>query len=544
MSEVSWDLTLAQHLVDACLGWDANKSTTWNTLPTVLNRATKPEHGVKARLADSLLAYIALNYAIDLAPVLVEAAMALPEGRLPEAIMTIVPRMQIDELEAFDHAVPYATTRLAELALSVRERLHASKVQQLTQISDHQAMIDFADISMSMSKRLLAVGQRKDAIEHARKAAEFARPSISASNRPDQTRLARSLSHLAISHIMLGQLDRARDPAFEAIGIYRDIDDGKSPDIARERAKCLISFGICASKSGCFTINDDRRSRNPRSMMTDEPDIRLLIDLAGAEVNRASYLLQLEQIADAKKASRVSIELFGVLASHRPDEFGVDLAKAHGCLARCCAAADDASTAAMHYVAGLKSLISHVHFLPEAHGDLARHLWFEYSNTCEKLGVELDLAILGQLAERLAHGTTIGEGNTGKENLLMRVFFMLEAQTRMGAAGEDPFETAAGKEYEKIIFREQDSKMFDDYFNDYIKEAISRDLAQQLGEQFKGDLQFDKMDSSIADTPTHEAILDELYAKAAVEGSLDEGLLRLLPYEIATRQGACGPKNM
>jgi hypothetical protein len=51
VSEADWDLTLAQRLVDACLTWDAGDKPRWRTLLTVLNRASKSEHGLKARLA-------------------------------------------------------------------------------------------------------------------------------------------------------------------------------------------------------------------------------------------------------------------------------------------------------------------------------------------------------------------------------------------------------------------------------------------------------------------------------------------------------------
>ena len=226
LSEAAVDLTHAQQLVDACLGWDGGEKARWTPVLTVLNRATKPEHGVKARLAQTLLCEIIHRYAVDLAPALVDVALAEPEGQLPEAIAAAVPRLDEAALHAVDAVLPNATVRLMDAALVVAERQYRMAHELLAAAGAAAAPESDARRTLLGSLagrlgilgiRLSNLGRREEALAASKEAVDIRRAL--AKDRPDAflPDLATSISVMSDVLAAMERLTEAAEAAHDAL---------------------------------------------------------------------------------------------------------------------------------------------------------------------------------------------------------------------------------------------------------------------------------------------------------------------------------------
>ena len=180
VSEADWDLMHALQLIEACLGWDDGSKARWKHVLTVLNRASKAEHGTKARLAELLLVEVVSRYAVDLAPVLVEVALAEPEGRLPGAIVTAIQRLDEEALEALEAVIPFQTFRLMDAAHAVAVRqLELARVSRCARNAEEKSEQGDAAVSNLAARvgtlgiRVSDLGRREEAF------AASTRPSTS-----------------------------------------------------------------------------------------------------------------------------------------------------------------------------------------------------------------------------------------------------------------------------------------------------------------------------------------------------------------------------
>lgn len=111
-------------LIDSCVDWAPNNERRRHIL-TVLNRATRAEHGEAAGRADAQLRRLVETQASRLAGDLITVAVETP-GRLLDLCATLelqIPRLETLAIKAIDAALPARSLALMPLSLCVAERL-------------------------------------------------------------------------------------------------------------------------------------------------------------------------------------------------------------------------------------------------------------------------------------------------------------------------------------------------------------------------------------------------------------------------------------
>ena len=105
-------------LVDACIAWSGDDSTRRQHILTVLNRATRVEHGAKASRASAQLDRLVRTQAAGLGGDLVKVALETP-GRLLDLLEAQLGSLEEPALAAIDAALPLQSLMLMELSLSI-----------------------------------------------------------------------------------------------------------------------------------------------------------------------------------------------------------------------------------------------------------------------------------------------------------------------------------------------------------------------------------------------------------------------------------------
>lgn len=333
LTEAARDLTLAQRLVDACLAWDDGDKTRWRTLLTVLNRATKPEHGSKAALALKILADIVQRYALDLAPVLVDVAVAEPEGCLGQVIEEVAPTLEVSVLHILEASLPDASEVLTEAALVVTATLvsAARKAGTLPSTFESRGLIDTeiakaAELARCLSNfgnRLSALGLHKEALAAGEEAVDLCRKLAAA--RPDlfTPDLATYLGNLSNRLSDLGRSEHALAASEEAVGLYRTLAAINVNAFLPRLASVLGSFanrlsalgrrkdGLAASEEAVALC---------RTLAASSPGT-FAPDLASSLGNLGAKLWQLGRTEEALSATEEAASLYRTLAATKPDAY-------------------------------------------------------------------------------------------------------------------------------------------------------------------------------------------------------------------------------
>jgi hypothetical protein len=111
-------------LVDACLDWAGEDHERRQHVLTVLNRASRVEHGAKTSRAEAQLDRLVRTRAAALGGDFIKVALETP-GRLLDLCPALEPQLEnLDEpaLATIDGALPLQSLTLMELSLSVAER--------------------------------------------------------------------------------------------------------------------------------------------------------------------------------------------------------------------------------------------------------------------------------------------------------------------------------------------------------------------------------------------------------------------------------------
>ena len=239
-------------LVAACLDWAGGDRDKRRQILTVLNRASRKEHGDKAERARARLAHLLATRAPTLGGDLVHVAVGTPGaliGLVPELIRQ-VPAMDEAALAPIDDALPLYWGSLADLSLAVAERRvvlarepiasHAATGgldESAAAAEDSGSQGRLAHCLDTLGIRLGQAGRREDALEAAQEAVRLYRALAAA--RPDAftADLARSLNNLGNALSDLGRRKDALDAAQEAADLYRNLAAARpaafTPELAR-----------------------------------------------------------------------------------------------------------------------------------------------------------------------------------------------------------------------------------------------------------------------------------------------------------------------
>jgi tetratricopeptide (TPR) repeat protein len=246
-------------LLDGCLQWSGDDRARRQHILTVLNRATRAEHGAVASRAAAQLERLVRTQAAKLAGDLIKVALETP-GQL----LGLCPALeaQLDSLDepvlaAIDAELPAQSLTLMELSLSVAIR-RADRARNLDVVATaatdvptdarEQILDHLAARVGTLGTRLSNLGRREEALAASQEAVDIRRRLVQ--TRPDAflPDVAMSLNNLGAMLSNLGRREEALAATQEAVDIRRRLaqtrPDAFLPDLARKRGptpSCPIS---------------------------------------------------------------------------------------------------------------------------------------------------------------------------------------------------------------------------------------------------------------------------------------------------------------
>jgi tetratricopeptide (TPR) repeat protein len=239
-------------LLDACLLWAGENGEQRRHILTVLNRATRAEHGAAADRAVTELDRLVATRAVDLSGDLITVALETP-GQLLDLCSARVSSLDEPALEAMDAAMPQQSLTLIELSLHIAER-RAELARQL-----HAANKAAADPSIlnhlaarigTLGIRLSNLGRREEALGATEEAGDIYRRL--AQSRPDAflPDLATSMNNLGGHLSNLGRHEEALAASQEAVDIYRRLTQSRPDAFLPDLATSLNNLGGDLSNLG------------------------------------------------------------------------------------------------------------------------------------------------------------------------------------------------------------------------------------------------------------------------------------------------------
>jgi tetratricopeptide (TPR) repeat protein len=351
---------VTDEMVDACLDWAGDNLKQRQHILTVLNRATRPEHGAKASRAEGQLGRLVKARAAALSGDFIKVAVETP-GRLMDVLEASLQSLDERALETIDAALPLRSLALMELALSVAKRrtdlarklgaAAAAPADSAAQLRE-QILAQLAARVVTLGIRLSALGRLEEALAASLEAVDvfkrliqiqpkqsrwsrlFSRP-VGASRHRAQTRpdaflpdLAGSLNNISIGLSNLGRREEALAASQEAVDIYRRLAQTRPDAFLPDLAGSLNNSGKDLSKLGrreeALAASQEAVDIYRRLAQT-RPDA-FLPDLAGSLNNLGVGLSKLGRREEALAASQEAVDICRRLAQSRPDAFLPDLA--------------------------------------------------------------------------------------------------------------------------------------------------------------------------------------------------------------------------
>ena len=319
-----------ERLVDACLAWAGADQKRGASILTVLNRATREEHGSKAERAKRLLDHIVRAHGANLAEAIVSVALETP-GDLAGVVERAAGALDWMTCSTVYEAVPEETLRLAGAAYALAAR--ATDLARQLASSDSGVVRDNLAISLNnLGIRLSQLGRVAEALTATQEAADINRRLAQA--RPDAFRpdLAMSLNNLGNKLSDLGRLEEALTATQEATDIYRQLAQARPDVFLSDIAMSLSNLGNRLSDLGlreeALTATQEAADIY-RQLAQAGPDA-FLSDLAMSLSNLGISLSGLGRWEEALAATQEAADTYRQLAQARPDAFLPGLAAALG----------------------------------------------------------------------------------------------------------------------------------------------------------------------------------------------------------------------
>jgi tetratricopeptide (TPR) repeat protein len=315
----------AESLVLACLDWAGDEGGKRRSILSVLNRATRIEHGAEARhacdLLDRLIRDRLPSLAADMVAVMVETLGALAE-RLDRQINAL----DDEALSELDTALPLKSLSLMDLSLRVAQHLADLARASAADASDGDGRL--AARLRNLGNRLSALSRREEALAAAQEAVDIYRRL--AKTRPDTflPDLAKSLNNFGAMLSNLGRREEALAATQEAVDIYRSLAKTRPDAFLPDLAKSLNNLGTDLSAIG--------RREEALAAAQEAVDIyrrlaqirlsAFLPDLANSLNTLGAMLSNLGWREEALAAAQEAVDTYRRLAKTRPDAFLPDLA--------------------------------------------------------------------------------------------------------------------------------------------------------------------------------------------------------------------------
>jgi tetratricopeptide (TPR) repeat protein len=335
-------------LVDACLDWAGDDREQRQHILTVLNRATRAEHGANANRAAAQLDRLVRTQAAALGGDFVKVALETP-GQLLDLCPALEAQLEsLDEpaLSVIDEQLPLQSLTLMELSLSV-----AARRAELARKLDAAAAAP-ADIPPGMREeilnhlaaqvstvgiRLSNLGRREEALAASQEAVDIYRRL--AQTRPDAVlpNLATTLNNHGSDLSSLGRREEALAATQEAVDIYRRLAQTRPDAVLPDLAGSLNNLGIRLSNLGhreeALAATQEAVDIRRRLAQT-RPDA-VLPDLARSLNNLGRDFFNFGRHNEALAATQEAVDIRRRLAQARPDAFLPDLALSLNSLGIC-----------------------------------------------------------------------------------------------------------------------------------------------------------------------------------------------------------------
>jgi tetratricopeptide (TPR) repeat protein len=330
---------ISDALVDACLDWAGDDREQRQHILTVLNRATRAEHGANASRATAQLDRLVRTQAAALGGDLVKVALETP-GRLLDLCPALA--AQLDSLDdpallAIDVELPMQSLTLMELSLSVANRradlareLDAAAAATADVLPDMREEIlnHLAAQVGKLGVRLSAVGRREDALAASQEAVNIRRRL--AQTQPDVflPGLAMSLNNLGEDLSNLGRREDALTASQEAVDIYRRLAQTRPDAFLAALATSLSNLGNRLSNLGRReeALAATQQAVDIRRRLAQTRPDAFLPDLAASLNNLGIRLSDLGRREEGLTATQEALDIRRRLAQTRPDTFLPDLA--------------------------------------------------------------------------------------------------------------------------------------------------------------------------------------------------------------------------
>jgi TIR domain/Tetratricopeptide repeat len=320
-------------LVDACLDWAGADSERRRHILTVLNRATRAEHGAQASRAVAQLERLVTTRAAVFGGDLITVALETP-GRLLDlcsALEAQIHHLQGPALAAIDAALPLQSLTLMVVSLRVAERL-LELARELESAADagpavpsevrEEALNYLAARLGNLGIRLFNLGRREEALAASQEAVDIYRRL--AETRPDTflPDLAKSLNNLGRDLFNLGHRDKALAASQAAVDIYRRLVETR-PDFLPDLATSLNNFGNGLSNLGRHeeALAAAQEAVDIRRRLAETRPDAFLPDLATSLNNFGNGLSNLGRHEEALAAAQEAVDIRRRLAETRPDAF-------------------------------------------------------------------------------------------------------------------------------------------------------------------------------------------------------------------------------
>ena len=334
------------HMLQGCIGWIAEQPEALHRkhrrdLLTVLQRATRPEHGTKAiKRAEAMLDLVIRDHAPTFATELVGVMIDTP-GSPAERLGLRVGGMNEDQLAAINAHLPLQSLSLMDVALAVAKRrtelgraLVAGIDAEPKQAAERRepALAYLAAAVGNLSNRFFALGQRTEALSASREAVKLYREL--AAVRPDAflTDLATSLSNFGRDLFAIGRLEDALAATRDAAQLCRRLTlvrpDTFLPDLARSLGSLGNRLHALQKREEALEASQDT-VKLYRRLAEAQPDAWHL-ELAVALTNLGRDLSALGLRKEALAASKEAVERCSRLAAAQRDAFLPNLAMSAG----------------------------------------------------------------------------------------------------------------------------------------------------------------------------------------------------------------------
>ena len=409
-------------LVVACLDWSDGEDVRWASILSVLNRATKPDHGELAALAEDILRRLVSGYGEMLAPVLVKAAIDEPGGRLDAVMAAALPNVDEAVVAALGAAMPEHTVALRSAALALTERRvgdarnDTAAAGEIATDDENAGLLmkqaQLAGALNNLAVRESGLGRREAALAAAEEAVAIRRGLAAARPNDFAPKLAASLNNLGSMLSALGRREDALAAAQEAVAIRRGLaaarPDVFTPDLAMSLNNLANRLSALGRREDALAAAQEAAGLY-RGLAAARPDA-FTPDLAMSLNNVASCLSDLGRREDALAVAEEAVVIRRGLAAARPDAFTPNLAMSLGALSKVLTGLERFADAAQATHEGLSMMFPFAERNREAFGQLTGALARDYLKAVEAAGLEPDEALITRVAHALGLGADDGSG--------------------------------------------------------------------------------------------------------------------------------------